>query len=386
MRHARTAKQRLRDMLLQGIAGLPLPQQGGASGRVLFVRPDHLGDMLLAMPAIQWLKRRRPELSIHLLCGPWAAEVAGAYDEIDRVLALPFPGFARAAGGATNPYRLALKTARRLRRAGYDCAFVMRPDHWWGACVVYLAGVPQRVGYDRPGVGRLLTMAVGQRHQHAVRQNMRLVEAWLGEERADEIGLRFPVESAARAQADGLLAARGVDEGRPVICIHPGAGAGSKLWSAERWAAVADALARLHGAAIVFTGVPAETALLGAIAEKMEFDAIRLAGGTTVGELAALYQRARAVLGADSGALHVAAAVGTATVALFGPADPLEFAPWGDAARHAVVTSDIDCRPCRILDWGDEGADLHPCVRDIGVGKVLAAAESVLAAGERVRA
>ena len=115
----------------------------------------------------------------------------------------------------------------------------------------------------------------------------------------------------------------------------------------------------------------------------MSADAICIAGETSIGQLAALYRRARAVLGPDSGALHLAAAVGTPTVALFGPADPVEFAPWGDPRHHAVVTTDIGCRPCRILDWRHDESEYHPCVRDISVVQVIEAAQRVMRANQR---
>ena len=88
-------------------------------------------------------------------------------------------------------------------------------------------------------------------------------------------------------------------------------------------------------------------------------------------------ERAKVVLGPDSGPMHLAAAVGTPTVALFGPADPLEFAPWGSKDKHIVLTSPIGCRPCRVLDWGDDMAKYHPCVNDITIGQVLEAARTV---------
>ena len=115
----------------------------------------------------------------------------------------------------------------------------------------------------------------------------------------------------------------------------------------------------------------------------MSTEAVRIAGETSVGQLAALYARSRAVLGPDSGALHLAAAVSTPTVALFGPADPAEFAPWGDRRRHEVVTAEIGCRPCRILDWRDDDLAYHPCVRDISVQQVLEAARRVLDSGHQ---
>jgi ADP-heptose:LPS heptosyltransferase len=109
----------------------------------------------------------------------------------------------------------------------------------------------------------------------------------------------------------------------------------------------------------------------------MKQPACVIAGETHIGQLAALYARARVVLGPDSGPLHLAAAVSTPTVTLYGPADPLEFGPWGPREKHIILASDIGCRPCRILDWADDNPDYHPCMRDITIGQVLDAARRV---------
>jgi ADP-heptose:LPS heptosyltransferase len=106
----------------------------------------------------------------------------------------------------------------------------------------------------------------------------------------------------------------------------------------------------------------------------MKQPACVIAGETNISQLAALYARARVVLGPDSGPLHLAAAVNTPTVTLFGPADPVEFAPWGDPHKHIVLNSNIACLPCRIIDWADDDLAYHPCMRDITIGEVLEAA------------
>ena len=373
-----TTKQRQRDRLLKLAARMPMPSSSPGEGRLLIIRPDHLGDVLLSTPAMQAIKARSPETSIHVLCGPWAAEALANYDEIERVLTLDFPGFQRGAARA-NAWRLAFDTARRLRQIGYDSAIVMRPDHWWGALVAYLAGIKTRVGYDLAPGAAFLTHARPFEHLHAVEQNMRLVEGWTGPRTAQDVTLRFPVSDADRVYMQEKLGEWRLPQDSERICIHPGSGMASKLWLAEAWAEAADALAARHNARIIFSGTAGERALIDQIRGRMNAKSI-VADETSVGQLAALYEGALAVLGPDSGALHLAAAVGTATVALFGPADPQEFAPWGDARRHAVVTSTIACRPCRILDWRGDDASCHPCVRDISVEQVLAAAESVLAA------
>jgi ADP-heptose:LPS heptosyltransferase len=141
---------------------------------------------------------------------------------------------------------------------------------------------------------------------------------------------------------------------------------------------VADALVKGYEAKVVLTGSASEAPLVQAIAEQMTSQPIVAAGQTTLGQLAALMARCRLVLGVDSGPLHLAVAVGTPTVHLYGPVDSRTFGPWGDPARHIVLTSDMDCIPCNRLDYGaDELAD-HRCVWSISETQVIEAARRLL--------
>lgn len=380
-RHRPSVKQRLRNSALRLIAKAPVPLQRAKSNRLLIIRPDHLGDMLLTTPAIKAIKRGCPELSIHVLCGPWCAELLANFDEIEQVLTMPFPGFGRGRSRGGNPWKLALQSAGKLKRIGYESAIIMRPDHWWGALVAKLAGIGQRIGYDQPGVAPFLTESRGLEDQHVVEQNLRLAEMLTGISSGDSIRLDLPLRDEDREFIDRQLKEWNIARDKGVICIHPGSGALSKLWTCEKWASVADRLAREYDAAVVLTGTAAEAAIAHDITARMKSGAGIVAGSTSVGQLAALYRRSLAVLGPDSGAMHVAAAAGAATVTLFGPADPMEFAPWGDGQRQAVVASDIACRPCRILEWRDDELENHPCVREIIVEEVLGAARGVLGSG-----
>ena len=105
------------------------------------------------------------------------------------------------------------------------------------------------------------------------------------------------------------------------------------------------------------------------------------AGETGLGELAAIMARCQLVLGVDSGPLHLAVAMGTPTVHLFGPVDKRAFGPWGDPAHHVVVTSEMDCIPCNRLDYTPSELDGHPCVRNITVEQVLEAVEKLVEVG-----
>ncbi len=374
--HRLSFKERLRRALLVDLARLPIPTVKPKTERLLLIRPDHLGDVLLTTPAIRALRESRPNAEIHALVGPWSADVLSAYDEIDVVLTLPFPGFNRARSGSEPPYALLIRSARHLRRIGYSAAFLFRPDHWWGALLAKVAGIPQRIGYTMPDVKRFLTHGVERQGGHAVEQSLRLVEYWTQGARGD-VTLRFPVDPVDRAYVDSTLEAWGIAPNQKLIAIHPGAGTQVKQWEPAQWTVVADTLSDQLDAAIVLTGNDRELPIVRHIADSMSSRACLMVGETSIGQLAALYARSAVTLGPDSGPLHLAVAVGTPTVTLFGPADPIQFGPWGSPDKHRVLVSSIGCRPCRVLDWsGDEPAN-HPCVRDIPVGQVLEAARRV---------
>ncbi|MBZ0310373.1 MAG: glycosyltransferase family 9 protein, partial [Anaerolineae bacterium] len=168
--HQRPAKHIIRHALLCAIARLPIRQQRPTdTQRILLIRPDHLGDVLLITPAVHALRTALPEAEIHALVGPWSAKILAAYPEFDKVFTLPYPGFSRSTPNANlhSPYFLALRTARNLRLIGYDSVLILRPDHWWGALLAFLAGIPQRIGYDLADVSPFLTDALEPKREHA---------------------------------------------------------------------------------------------------------------------------------------------------------------------------------------------------------------------------
>jgi lipopolysaccharide heptosyltransferase II len=379
--HTVPFQHRIRRILLRMIAFTPRRPVRTRSSRprILLIRPDHLGDMLLTTPALAALRAALPGHEIHVLAGPWSASVLANADYADQVITLPFPGFNRGPKeGITGPYRALLRASRQIRRIGYQSAVILRPDHWWGAALAQMAGIPERIGYDLPDVKPFLTHAIQPQHQHAVLQSMKLVERWTGPIPEDRIRLSFRIEDAARQYIETYLREWGVPPDRRLICLHPGSGTWVKRWTGEDWAMAADTLIDQLDAAIIITGSDKELPLARAIAGHMRYEPCIMSGDTQIPQLAALFARSSAVLGPDSGPLHLAAAVDTPTVALFGPADPVTFAPWGPADHHIVLTSSIGCRPCMVLDWGGDAPENHPCVRDITVGDVLEAARRVV--------
>ncbi len=372
--HRVSFKQRVRRAALVDLGRLPIPALRDPPDRILLIRPDHLGDVLLTTPALKALRAALPRVELHALVGPWSADVLSAYDEVDTVLTLPFPGFSRSQTTAESPYVMLWKAAQILRQVGYRSAIIFRPDHWWGAMLAKFAGIPQRIGYALPDTLPFLTDKIAHTYQHAVLQSLKLVEPLTGTLKADDASFSFPVDALDRVYVDSYLEGWEIAPSKPMIAIHPGSGTWVKRWNEERWAKVADTLADEHAAAVVITGSDSELGLARRIAAAMTNKPCFMVGDTRVSQLAALYARAKLVMGPDSGPLHLAAAVGTPTVTLFGPADPVEFGPWGSRETHRILASPIGCRPCRVLDWMGDDPQNHPCMGDIDIGQVLDAA------------
>ena len=127
---------------------LPAGPASNAPRRILVIRPDHLGDLLFATPALHLLRASLPDAHIAALVGPWGEAVLAGNPDIDELLTCPFPGFTRQPkSNPLAPYRLLQAEAQRLAALDFDLALVLRFDHWWGAWLAAAAGIPQRLGY-----------------------------------------------------------------------------------------------------------------------------------------------------------------------------------------------------------------------------------------------
>ena len=351
---------------------------------VLLVRPDHLGDVLFTVPALRHLRRTWPEARLTMLVGPWSRAVADGIPYLDEVITCPFPWFSRKPRRwPLEPYWLLRSEARRIAAHGFDLSIVLRFDHWWGAWLTQWADIPRRWSYDVADVSPFLTQTVPYvSGRHEVLQNLTLVEAATGFSSAPEDRcLEFRPSAEEIVFAGDLLAMEGIRPDDTLACVHPGTGAPVKLWRNEAWAGVIESLVREHSLKVVVTGGPGETELVKDVEERLSVSVVNLVGRTNLGQLAAILERCRLALGVDSGPMHLAVAMGTPTVHLFGPVDARLFGPWGDPQRHLVLTSGRECIPCNRLDYTASELDAHPCVREIAVEPVLAAVRQVLRSG-----
>ncbi len=345
--------------------------------RILIIRPDHLGDLLLATPVLNALREHAPDAHITMMVGPWSREIVARHPAIDHILTCPFPGFQRAAQKPLAPYTLLFQTARELKNAHYDLAINLRYDFWWGAALIYLASIPRRVGYAiQPGRPFLNYALPFPEPEHATVSNLRLTSSGLqalGYKALEEpfapkrYPLHFATTDEERAWVDTQLTATET----PVIVVHPGTGAAVKLWRTEAWAQCANSISANTSSTkqvqIVLTGSKSEQSMLLEIAQDMQTAPLILCE-MTVGQLAAVLERAMLVLGVDSGPLHLAVAQNTPTIQLFGPTDERIFGPWGIPEQHPVIRATQKCVgcpaiPCGRLDFGPEEVSLHPCMR-----------------------
>lgn len=362
------------------------------SPRILLIRPDHLGDLVLTTPVLNALRTSIPDAHITMMVGPWSSEVVARHPALDELLTCPFPGFRRAKQGLLEPYIELFRVAQQVRRSHYDLAINLRPDFWWGAALLYLAAVPRRVGYAiTPGTPFLTHTEQFTTPEHATVSNLRLIRAGLqtlGYKPLDEpftperYPLVFTPTTDEQTWATGRLQSAGVERDKPLVVIHPGTGAAVKLWRTEAWGAIAKMLSTGYDAHIVLTGSSSERPMLEQIAHATTTMPL-LITDATVGGLAAILQRAQLVLGVDNGPLHLAVAQGTPTLQIFGPTDKNIFGPWGLAQRHPVLASTHRCPscpaiPCGRLDFRPEELPAHPCVRLIPEQEVQEAAVSLL--------
>lgn len=352
--------------------------------RILVIRPDHIGDVLLITPALRLLRRAFPDSEITALVGPWSQAVLANCPHVDRVLTCRFPGFDRnQRRQGMRAYQQLRQDAGRLRGEGYQLALNLREDFWWGAALAAFAGLPYVWGFNVPECAPFLTHALPvQNNEHQAATNLRLAQAVavLGAE-VEDVGtqLQFDFTPEDEQRAKVLLRNAALPDAATLIAIHPGSGAPVKNWAAAGWLAVGNVLAQDFDVLFLVTAGPTERALAEEVAAGLPRDRVLVVDQVSLGELAALYARCALVMGPDSGPLHLAVAVGTPSVTLYGASDPVRFGRWGASERHRAVVSSIPCRHCGYLALSETTLPHHPCMQFIEPAAVTAAVQELLA-------
>ena len=360
------------------------------TARVLIARPDHLGDVLLTLPAATALRAVLPGASLAFLVSPSTADVARRCPDVDESLTVPFPPLGTAF--PTQGWDEVAHACAHPLRDRFDIAVLARPDDPWSGTIVSLAEIPIRVGYAVPGMERFLTHT-GPLHEeyHAAIQTLRVMQ-----EAARRLGLTATGQRAVRAavlsrapvqfvptEDENVLVEHILAEvpsaGPKPIVFQPGSGWPLKNWAAQRWGQLGIEIRRRYGLTPLVPGGPGEDLLVSAIVDASAASCHGLAGRLSVGALAALYRRSSLVIGIDSGPLHLAAMVGTPVVGLYGPLPVEQWKPWSSPETYRIVRVSLTCSPCDCIFDPPCGIPLYPpCMDGITVDAVLAAASELL--------
>jgi heptosyltransferase-2 len=328
----------------------------------LVVRPPNwLGDAVLALPAMTAVRRAFPAAHLAVAAPPAVAALFREDTGVEPDEVLELPSEARAIEDA-------------LARGQFELG-VLFPNSFRSAWILRRAGIKERWGVARSARGWLLTrrgprprLPAGDRHQATY---YRAVARGLGLACGDEDPVVAVSEASQRA-ADALLERAGVDASAPLVGLAPGAAYGeAKQWPPARVAEMAARLVRDAGATCVVVGAAHDRETARAIESWLRAEApdalprvMDLVGRTSIGALAGIVARTRVFVSNDSGAMHLAAAVGRPVVALFGPTDERATRPLGD---HDVLTASAFCRPCMMRDCPID----HRCMKRIPVERAF---------------
>jgi len=387
-----------------------------------------VGDVLLATPALQQLRSAYPRARVTTLTKPTTVAVLTHSGLADHCLTVDKHLFDRPAS-LFNPLaalRL-LRLVAVLRQGRFDTVVILHHlTTLWGtvkfALLSLVTGAPRRAGLDNgrgpflthvaPDQGfdaaheaqywqRVVTALAGTTRTAAWRASSRLWRerrqgrgAPVAAERIVAPGISAPADDLpapafvvpgnAQASADAILREAGIFSGVRVLALHPGSGAYSvaRRWYPERFAAVADILAQRHGLQVVLLGGADERALTEQVIAHMRTPAVSIAGRTDLAELGGVLRRCALMIGNDAGVAHLASAVGTPVVAVFGPFNHHTWRPLG---RSLVVRAApaLPCMPCVNRGFArgyPEGCAPRYCLREVTPTMVVAAAEHLLRA------
>ena len=350
--------------------------------RILLLRLERIGDLVMALPAIRDVRALAPDAHIDLVVGSWNAPLARAIPNVDGVATLDAAWLAREGEGRSAPSLL--RDAREWRRKQYDLAINFEPDIR-SNLMLAAAGARRTAGWRSAGGGPLLDLALDyDPSTHTSANARRLVEATFGRTPPDSARPLLVIPDAAAAAAASRLRTTNDGpfdraQGRPLVGIHVSGGRAIKQWEPARFADVARRLVDRRGATIVATGSPTDRPLVDGLREAMAPRPVLDASSS--GDLvsaAATLARLDLLITGDTGPMHVASAVGTPVVAIFGPSDPARYMTTGPLDR--IVRVELPCSPCNRIRRPPSRCIGHTpdCLAGVGVDAVYDAASAVL--------
>jgi heptosyltransferase-3 len=338
--------------------------------RVLVVRLRSIGDTVLSTPSLYALKRFLPHAAIDVLLEDWVAPVLLGHPHVDNIITVE--------KGRTSSRA---QIARRLRANRYDVVYNLHGGTT-ATLLTRATGAKHRVGYGDYQYARLhnqlspaSSLLWGREKTHSVEQQLALL-GWTGVPVSDRPRTHLAVTEEAAAAVSQRLHDAGL-EGVPFVAMHPAAAFATKQWSAEKFGQVAQELSNRQFAVVVIT-TPDQTDTVDELRRHTSTPVLSLSD-LSLPEITALLARARLFVGNDSGIAHMAAAVETPAVVIFGSSNTAHWRPWVSDAPGAaaeIVYEEMDCQPCH--GYFCEKFAQAECILRVPVNRVMAAIERVL--------
>jgi lipopolysaccharide heptosyltransferase II len=307
--------------------------------RILVRGVNWVGDTILSYPTVQQLKNLFPKSHLAILVPSYLVDLWKTFPYVDEII--PF----HKKGGIASIWE-DLNLSQLLKERNFDLAVIL-PRSFRSAFPIYLARIPTRIGYQDEGRSLLLTHRISRTKEilqvHRVYYYQKLLEP-LGRGEG-HLSPRVFLREEDRKWAEQTLKDFGISDGRPLIGINPGATYGlAKCWFPDRFGELGERLSKKWEASVLLFGKEEEKSVVQEILQHIRGRGIDLTGKTNLLQLAALLERCTLLVTNDTGTMHVATAVGTPVIAIFGSSDPITTGPWGDG--HVMVRKPLACSPC----------------------------------------
>jgi lipopolysaccharide heptosyltransferase II len=347
------------------VQGTQMINSPGSGKRILIVNVNWIGDVIFSTPFIKAIRDAYPDGYIACLLHPRCAQILEGSPRIDEIIIYDEEGRHKSIIGK-------LMLISYLRKIRFDTAFILHRS-FTKALLTFLAGIKERIGYPTKSRGRLLTRVIG-----LPEEEVHKVEYFLGLARGCGIEVRessyeFFIRDTDRNSMKEFLKRHGVADEDRLIVLCPGGNWGPKRWPKSNFAKLADMLAAGLNAKIVLSGAEKDSVLAGEIRGMMKSSPVISCGLTTLKELGALLERADLVVANDSGPMHLAVAMKSNVIALFGPTSPGLTGPYGNG-RYRVICKNEECEvPCYDITCAD-----NRCMSAISVEEVFKEAEKLI--------
>ena len=342
----------------------------GSNMNILMVKLSAIGDVIHTLPSLTALRRLYPDAHITWVIEEAAADLVLHHPHLDQVLIFRRKNWIKQikAGQFSAAWQDAHTFLAKLRSRQYDLVIDFH-GLFKSSMIVFFSQGKRKLGYDslQELSGLFLNEKIPEdMNKHAVDRYLDFPHH-LGATIAPAEFI-LPVNPEAQAKSRALLDSYSLEK-KKYIAVNPIALWDTKLWDNQKFAQLADIISRRLGIPVVFTGRDKES--VDKITSTMATKSINLGGQTTLPELACIYKDAFAIITTDSGPMHLAAAVGTSVIALFGPTDPARTGPYGKG--HTIIRADLSCSPCLL-----KKCPTKKCMEEIMPEQVFAALERMI--------